>query len=120
MENDNGVPVCGGRKGSSCKWVHNPGPLSCIEGDPATCNVVNILEAEESDFHDSSLVAATAAIKEILANIPADPNGRNLSFVTTNMGTLLAWVNHGGDEVEGGVTADDDDKTVAAALKLKL
>lgn len=120
MENTNTNLVCGGRKGASCKWVHSPGPLSCIEGDPATCNIVNLLEAEESDFHDCNLIEATAAIKEILAKIPADPNGRNLSFLHTNMGQLLAWVEHGGTSVEGEVTADSDDETVAATLKLKL
>lgn len=120
MEYQNDDLVCGGR-GSSCKWVNNSPihPLICVEGSPATCNIVNLLEAEESDFHDSNLIEATAAIKEILAKIPPDPNGRNLSFVQTNMGTLLAWVEHGGDQIEGGVTAEDTDETVAAALKLK-
>lgn len=119
MGTESEKPVCSGRD-AKCKWVHTPGPLSCVAGDVSTCNMVNILEAEESDFHDSNLVAATAAIKEILANIPPDANGRNLSFLHTNMGQLLAWVEHGGTAAEGGVTADDDDETVATTLKLKL
>lgn len=121
MENKNNddFGVCSGRD-SNCEWVHNPGPLACESSNVSTCNVVNILEAEESDFHDSNLIAATAAIKQILANIPPDENGRNLSFLHTNMGQLLAWVNHGAEPVEGGVRANDDDDTVAAALKLKL
>jgi hypothetical protein len=120
MENNESQLLCGGRGGGSCKWVHSPGPLACVSGDPSTCNEVNILEAEESDFHDCNLIDATAAIKEILAKIPADPNGRSLSFLHTNMGQLLAWVEHGGTPSEGAVTADDDDATVTAALKLKL
>lgn len=117
MENTN--PVCGGRDGS-CKWIHSDGNSSCVESDVATCDIVNILEAEESNFHDCNLVEATAAIKAILAKIPPDPQGRHLSLLHTNMGQLLAWVQHGGTAVEGAVTADDDDATVAAALKLKL
>ncbi|MEO6588189.1 MAG: hypothetical protein ABIP06_02575 [Pyrinomonadaceae bacterium] len=120
MENNEGQSICGGRGGGSCVWVRSLGPLSCVSGDASTCNEVNILEAEESDFHDCNLIDATAAIKEILAKIPADPNGRSLSFLHTNMGTLLAWVEHGGEPGEGAVTAEDDDATVAAALKLKL
>lgn len=120
MENEKGVPVCGGRGGGSCKWVHSDGPLGCVSGDSNSCNEVNILEAEESDFHDCNLIDATAAIKEILAKIPADPNGRSLSFLHTNMGQLLAWVEHGSEPGEDTITADDDDTTVAAALKLKV
>ncbi|NJM52500.1 MAG: hypothetical protein HC846_03340 [Blastocatellia bacterium] len=119
METENSENACGGR-GRNCRWVGHPRPLSCEASSTNTCNVVNILEAEESDFHDSNLVAATAAIKEILANIPPDANGRNLSFLHTSMGQLLAWVEHGGDSGGSGVTADDEDERVIAALNLKL
>jgi hypothetical protein len=102
-----------------CSFQLYGNAMSCFSGDP-TCDMVNILEAEESDFHDLSLIKATSAIKGIIANIPPDPNGRNLSFIHTNMGTLLAWVEHGETAIEGAVTADDDDATITAALKLIL
>ena len=86
---------------------------------PARPRDALLLDAEESGFLDGSLIAATSAIKDILANIPADVNGRTLSFLNTRMGTLLAWVEHGHDAWEGAVTAKDDDATIAAALKLK-
>jgi hypothetical protein len=110
--------VCSGRQ--SCKWQATPGELSCVSSPTGTCNVANILEADESDFHDSHLVKASCEIKEILASIPPDPNGRSLSFIHTNMGTLLAWVEHGGTPIEGAVSSEHDDSTVAAALKLNL
>ena len=93
--------------------------VGCAVG-PGDCFQVSFLEAEESGFHDCHLVEATGAIKDILAKIPADPDGRTLSFLNTRMGTLLAWVEHGHDAWEGAVTAEDDDATIAAALKLKL
>jgi hypothetical protein len=121
MENENSDDLrpCSG-KNSACKWEHLPGSLACVTSDSGTCDVVNILEAEESDFHDCNLVAATAAIKDILAKIPSDPKGRNLSFLKTNFGTLLAWVDHGGTSTGDAVTSESDDAAVIAALKLKL
>jgi hypothetical protein len=92
--------------------------VGCATG-PGDCRPVSLLEAEESGFHDASLIAATSAIKDVLANIPPDANGRTLSFLNTRMGTLLAWVEHGHDAWEGAVTGADDDATIAAALKLK-
>jgi hypothetical protein len=118
IEFDDGF-VCGtGRE--SCKWQMLPGKLSCVSSPRGSCNRANILEADESDFHDSDLIKASCEINEILANIPPDPNGRTLSFVHTNMGTLLAWVEHGGTLIEGAVSSDHDDDAVTAALKLKL
>jgi hypothetical protein len=121
MENENNDDFgrCSGRK-AACQWEHLPGSMVCVSSNTATCEAVNILEAEESDFHDSNLVAATAAIKDILAKIPSDPQGRNLSFLKTNFGTLLAWVDHGGTSTNDAVTFESDDATVAKALKLKL
>ena len=78
-ENYDPHKFCGGR-GGGCSFQHNDGVLSCVPGN-SNCNPVALLEAEESDFHDCGLIEATKAIKEILANIPADPNGRNLSFL---------------------------------------
>lgn len=117
MENiDNVHNDCVGR---ACQWVAGKdGKLTCVTGSRA-CTQAKVLEAEESDFHDARLIKATQAIREILAEIGADANGRELSFVHTNMGSLLAWVNHGGAIIEDGITVNDDDATVSAALKLK-
>ena len=119
MDNENNefFSACGGRTGG-CSFQANDGALACVPGS-GDCSPVSILEAEESSFHDCNLIEATRAIKEILAKIPQDPDGRNLSFIRTGMGTLLAWVDHGAEVVEGAVTGEDDDATIAAALKLK-
>jgi len=82
--------------------------------------VAELLLAAPSGFHDQNLIDATQQIREILAAIPPDPAGRKLSFIRTNMGNLLAWMDHSGAEVpEGAVTAEDDDATIAEALRLR-
>lgn len=92
--------------------------LSCVTGTP-TCNLAEFIEAEESEFHDANLIKATWAIKAILAAIPEDQNGRNLSLLNTKKGLLLAWVEHGGTPIKGAVTSDSDIDSIASALKLK-
>ena len=114
-EDDNIDPCKAGQCG---KQILND-QVGCSSG-AGDCIPVSLLEAEESGFHNASLIAATSAIKDVLANIPPDENGRTLSFLNTRMGTLLAWVEHGHEAWEGAVTAKDDDATIAAALKLKI
>lgn len=106
--------------GATCDWVNGKGGQQCVDGTGG-CNKAHFCEAEESSFHDKNLQDATKKINGILAKIPADPNGRKLSFCETHMGTFLAWVQHGGKPVSGKtVTRRDDDATVAKALKLKV
>jgi hypothetical protein len=79
-----------------------------------------LLEAEASEFHDATLIDATRRISEIFESIPADSEGRKLSFLHTRFGTMLAWVHHGAKEISpDAVTAKDDDDTLARALRLK-
>lgn len=92
--------------------------VSCLSGS-GTCLAADLLEAESSVIHDETLVEATQKIKQILSEIPADSNNRKLSFLVTKMGLLLAWVNHDADIPENAVTAENDNTSVAKALKLK-
>lgn len=102
-----------------CDFAHHDGQTSCQQGQ-GSCTNAKLLEADPSDFHDENLIAATKQIKQILEGIPPDPQGRTLSFLHTNMGSLLAWVRHGATDIPAdAVTAKDDDATVAKALKLK-
>jgi hypothetical protein len=105
----------------NCSWeLADDGNPGCSSSSTPDCSLANLLEAEESGFHDAGLIQATKEIKAILSQIPADSAGRSLSFLHTKMGTLLAWVEHGAEPIEGAVTSDADNKTVAAALKLKV
>lgn len=115
MENENGRSVCSGK---SCTYGVVKGALACGGGD-AYCLTAEFLEAEESVFHDADLIAASAAINEILKNIPEDKEGRKLAFISTNMGALLAWVSHDIEITDDAVTPEDDDATIANALGLK-
>ncbi len=108
-------PLC---KGTACGFQVGGGSLACTENGDG-CRPVDLVEAEPSAFYDNHMIEATRAINNILARIPADPDGRKISFIDTNMGTLLAWVDHSGLVLENAVTQDDDDATIAAALGLK-
>ena len=111
----NGITACKG----TCDYASSNDAAACGDGT-GTCATAQLLEAEPSGFHDENLIAATQQIRAILAAIPPDAAGRKLSFIRTNMGELLAWMDHSGAEVpEGAVTAEDDDATIAQALRLK-
>ena len=106
--------------GPDCDWVNGGGKQNCVVGSGG-CPDAHFCEAEESSFHDKNLQEATKKINRILSRIPADPKGRKLAFCETHMGSLLAWVQHGGKLGKGRqVTRRDDDATVAKALKLKV
>jgi len=90
--------------------------VDCSAGN-GSCVAVQMLKAEPSDFHDQSLIDATNAIEEILAKIPKR-DGRSLSFLHTNMGTLLSWVEHGAKVPYDAVTDESDDHAVTEALGL--
>lgn len=108
--------------GKNCEWeagITGP-PFTCIDGSGG-CSHAYFCEAEDSVFHDATLAEATKKLNRILSRIPADSKGRKLSFCDTYMGTLLAWVDHGGKSGKGRrVTRNDDDATVAKALGLKV
>jgi hypothetical protein len=112
----NGAADC---VGQNCEWGFGRNGFSCTDGFGG-CTSPHFCEADESSFHDKVLEDATKKLNRILARIPADPEGRKLRFLTTNMGTFLAWVNRGQTPAKGKVVKrTDDDKTVAKALKLK-
>ena len=115
MGNESSITACRG----ACDYAVFEDSASCSTGS-GSCSVAVLLEAEPSGFHDENLIAATQQIREILAAIPPDADGRKLSFIRTNMGSLLAWMDHSGATVpDGAVTAEDDDATIAAALRLR-
>ena len=83
------------------------------ESGVGTCTGARLLEAETSNFHDHRLSDAVSKINEILASIPEDEGGRQLAFLFTPGGILLAWVRH------GIVSRYDDDAVIAKALRVK-
>ena len=89
----------------------------CMSGG-GSCLYGDLLEAEASDFHDSTLVEATAKIRKILSEIPEDADGRKLSFFVTRMGILLAWSSHGEEVPANVITAKDSNEVLTQALKL--
>ena len=105
--------------GRECSFGAFGGGLGCDTGS-GSCWTAMIAEADESDFHDLQLQKATREIREIIERIPADPKGRKLSFVHTEDGTILAWVNHGTPFPHDAITLKSGKDKVRKALKLKV
>ena len=65
----------------------------CCKGRPNTCNNLQLLQAEESFFHDETLIGATSRINAILAEVREyAPTDQHLALIdTTTKGVLLVW-----------------------------
>lgn len=100
--------------GRQCGFGAFAGDLGCTDG--GSCFEAGLLKANESKFHDKILADASDKINSIVASIPKDPDGRQLSFLHTKMGTMLAWVRHDVKVPEDAVKATDSDAEVAKAL----
>ncbi len=90
--------------------------LGCTNGE--SCSAAHMLMANESSFHDAVLQKASSEIQAVLDSIPPDPDGRQLSFLSTQMGTMLAWVRHDIEVPPDAVTACSSNAEVIAALGL--
>ena len=113
MANGNIGTDCTGR---TCGYVAFDGDLGCTDG--SSCSQARMLSAQESKFHDAALADASRKIDSILSSIPPDPSGRQLSFLHTKMGTMLAWVRHDVEVPETCATAHSSDDELSAALGL--
>jgi hypothetical protein len=111
--------VPGGCSGFACGFGAFGDEVNCDTGS-GSCWTAMMADAEDSAFYDKTLQTATQEIRAILEQIPPDPNGRKLSFVHTEDGTILAWVNHGKPFPAGTVTLESGKDNVRKALKLKV
>ncbi len=126
MENKDNVrpPTCDSSV-ESCKFVgftrlvddKETNFASCLPGAGGCYSPAKLLEAEESEMHTAELIKATNEINKILANIPEHPTC-GLSILHLKQGTLLAWVEHGQAEIEGGITSESDPELVAKHFNL--
>ena len=105
--------------GLACGFGAFGDEVNCDTGS-GSCWTAMMAEAEDTMFHDKTVQEDTRQIREIIDRIPADPKGRKLSFVHTEDGTILAWVNHGNPFPEGTVTLESGRDNVRKALKLKV
>ena len=105
----------GNCRGRECGFGAFGEELGCDTGS-GSCWTAVMAEARTSSFHDEELQKATKQIKEIIDRVPADPKGRKLSFVHTEDGTILAWVNHGTPFPAGTVTFASGKEKVREAL----
>lgn len=91
---------------------------SCDVGG-GSCRTARLLELDESPIHDKTLQDATRKIKEILESIPTGTDGRELSFLHTKNGTVLAWIQHGVKFPPDAVTFESDPDEVDRLLRVK-
>lgn len=107
-----------GCTGKVCGFAAFTKEISCT-GRNGSCWTASLLEADESPFHDKALQEATAIIRKTLDAIPKNREGRQLSFVHTPQGTLLAWVKHEETAPGGGVGYHDDPSELAKILRIR-
>jgi hypothetical protein len=104
--------------GGMCSFGEYNGDLDCDTGD-GSCWTARMAEADNTTkFHDKELYEATAKIHDILKNIKTPTDGRQLSFVHTDDGTILAWVRHNGAHKDA-VKYKHGHEKVKKALKIK-
>ena len=103
-------------KGRECGYGEFSGDLGCTDG--GSCFQAQMLKAEESKFHDASLAEVTSQINDILNSVPEDEDGRQLSFLHTPFGTMLAWVRHDVDVPKDAITGDSSKEDLLSSLRL--
>ncbi|MEQ1761888.1 MAG: hypothetical protein ABL984_01950 [Pyrinomonadaceae bacterium] len=104
---------CSGRQ---CGYGEFDGDLGCTDG--GSCFHAQMLQAKESRFHDATLAEATDQINRILASIGEDNEGRQLSFLHTRFGTMLAWVRHDIEVPKEAIRANSCQADVISSLGL--
>lgn len=90
---------------------HN-GKVVCYRNDDSRCVVASFVgPKEESAFHDDALTRCTNEINALLGNIREKnrDKSRELEFLITPKGLLLAWTNH-------AIGPDDDEAEINRAL----
>ena len=106
-------------RGTNCGFgAFDEDGLGCDTGS-GSCWSALMVEAEETSFHDAELQAATRKIQSILDGIGPDKKGRQLSWVHTEDGTLLAWVDHQHPVPGHAVRFQHGKDKVRRALKLR-
>ncbi|HLW49251.1 MAG TPA: hypothetical protein VKW09_16010 [bacterium] len=111
--------IQGGKGGTTYSWVIGPitRKIYCYKSSRADQVVSKFWEADgETAYHDADLVNATKEINAILSKVErgnGDPD-RQLSLVIFKNRPFLVWASY---EIVG---PDDDEATIAKALKLKI
>lgn len=103
-------------RGRTCGYAVYGGDMGCDEG--GSCFEAIMLEAKESSFHDADLKKATLEIKRILEPLQEKCGDRQLTFVQTKLGTLLAWVRHDIEVPADAVREDSSEEDTIKALGL--
>ena len=104
--------------GFACGYGAFNGEIGC-HVDDGSCWTAMMADAEVTAFHDQELYDAATEIQRVLDGVSKPADGRKLSFVHTEEGTLLAWVRHGVAFPPSAVKFKDGHSKVKKALKIK-
>jgi len=100
-----------------CSWHGFSGTVSCSTGAPDYYEC-DLLSADISDFHTTELEEATSQIRKVISSIERR-DGRDLVFIGTPFGVLLAWVQHGNKIPKNATTSESPREEIIKALGLK-
>ena len=80
-------------------WMMIGDTVYCFKSSDNLCKVATLRKAKLSVFHDKALMKATEQINAILVDVEKSNESpdRNLAFLDTDDGLLLAWAKCGGD-----------------------
>jgi hypothetical protein len=104
-------------KGRTYTWSLNPHGMLCYVDPESYQTVTKLWETTElTAFHDAQLAQATKEINSILREVEKNNKDRErkLSFVRFRNQHFLVWARY------GAVGRNDEEKTIAKELKLKM
>lgn len=100
--------------------LHSWGKSGDISCGPTggSCARAQFLDADVSEFYTETLQDVSRRMQAILDEIGRDADGRELCFLNTKRGVLLAWAVEREVMPASSVTADNSFEEIAEALGL--
>jgi len=83
--------LCGGGR---CGFDIVDDEVRCVSSDVATCWPATFLAAEVCDYHPQNVADKMPEIKDLVASLAYEANGRILRLILTSDGPMLVWANY--------------------------
>ena len=83
--------VCGGGR---CGFEIVDDEVRCVSSDVASCWPATFLAAEVCNYHPQNVADKMQAIKDLVASLYHEANGRILRLVLTSNGPMLVWATY--------------------------
>ncbi|MEZ5346728.1 MAG: hypothetical protein R2681_14350 [Pyrinomonadaceae bacterium] len=118
MDKETPQTTCGA---ASCRLLGTGRDAVCVPGSPGTC-FIGLRECKVSETHDEKLVAATAAINNIINDLNKGSDPKKATFFVSQAGIILVWAKHGDnpdDIPDDAVSAESDLDTIISEFGIK-